>query len=39
MQVRVFFQLTSTHNLKREPIKIMDFEQSCQDMLYNLTVS
>lgn len=39
MQVRVFFQLTSTHNLKREPIKVMDFEQSCPDMPYSLTVS
>jgi len=36
MKVRVFFQLASTHNLKREPIKIMDFEQSCPDMLYSL---
>lgn len=39
MQVSVFFQLTSTHNLKREPIKIIDFEQSCPDMYLSLTGS
>lgn len=33
MQERVFFQLTGIQNLKREPIKIMDQEQSCPDML------
>lgn len=33
MQERVFFQLTGIQNLKREPIKVMDFERSCPDML------